>query len=200
MSEDRNRPLEILRDGALRASIWENSRDGQTSHSVQFRRSYRDQGGQVRDTDSFFAADLLRLAHLATQSHDRLNRLVAPIRDVLGRHAPGIVVAQIVDQAFDLVSEVAHGAQGFAIGKMIASPELEQGADRQRAAGCGRGACQSLDGRKAVCLWVWRVVAFGALKLLLGDLTESPVGFFDQAGAAGPIGDDPLFRQEGIHR
>lgn len=75
MSEDRNRPIETLRDGALKASIWENTRDGSASHSVQFRRSYRDQDGQLRDSDSFFGADLLRLAHLATQSHDRLNRL-----------------------------------------------------------------------------------------------------------------------------
>lgn len=75
MTEDRNRPVETLRDGNLKASIWENVQGDRTSHSVQFRRAYRDQDGQLRDSDSFFAADLLRLAHLAAQSHDRLNRL-----------------------------------------------------------------------------------------------------------------------------
>lgn len=72
MSEDRNRPLETLRDGNLKAAIWENTRDDKTSHSVQFRRSFRDQDGQLRDSDSFSGADLLRLARLAQQSYDRL--------------------------------------------------------------------------------------------------------------------------------
>lgn len=81
MSDDRKRSLETLRDGHLKAAIWENDHDGKTSHSVQFRRSYRDQDGQARDSDSFFGADLLRLAHLATQSHDRLARLREAARE-----------------------------------------------------------------------------------------------------------------------
>ncbi|ARE41698.1 hypothetical protein RGUI_3557 [Rhodovulum sp. P5] len=75
MSNQKNRPVDTLRDGNLKASIWENTREDRTTHSVQFRRSYRDQEGQLRDTDSFFGADLLRLSRLAEQSYDRVRGL-----------------------------------------------------------------------------------------------------------------------------
>lgn len=81
MSDQKNRPIETLRDGALKAAIWENVREDKTMHSVQFRRSYRDQDGQIRDTDSFAGADLLRLARLAEQSYDRMRELRSASRE-----------------------------------------------------------------------------------------------------------------------
>lgn len=75
MSEDKNRPLETLRDGSVKASIWENQREGGTTRSVQFRRSYEGAEGQLRDTDSFSGTDLLRLQRLAGHAYDRLNQL-----------------------------------------------------------------------------------------------------------------------------
>ncbi len=81
MDDDKNRPAETLRDGNIKASIWENTREDKVTRSVQFRRSYRDQDGQYRDTDSFFGPDLLRLARLAEQSYDRLNRLREDTRE-----------------------------------------------------------------------------------------------------------------------
>jgi len=81
MSDQKNRPVETLRDGNLKASIWENVKDDKTLHSVQFRRSYRDQDGQFRDTDSFAGHDLLRLSRLAGQSYDALSRLRQEQRD-----------------------------------------------------------------------------------------------------------------------
>lgn len=75
MSDQKNRPVETLRDGNIKASIWENTRNENTIHSVQFRKSYRDKEGQYRDTDSFSGNDLLRLSRLAGQSYDALTRL-----------------------------------------------------------------------------------------------------------------------------
>ncbi len=75
MSEDKNRPVHTIRDGNLKVSIWENTREDKTAYSVQFRRSYRDQDGQLRDADSYYAGDLLRLSRLATQSYDRIGEL-----------------------------------------------------------------------------------------------------------------------------
>jgi hypothetical protein len=80
MSEEKNRPLETLRDGNVKASIWENTRENGVARSVQFRRSYQDAEGKLRDTDSFSGADLLRLARLAGQSYDRLDKLRASDR------------------------------------------------------------------------------------------------------------------------
>ncbi|UWQ31648.1 hypothetical protein K3555_13705 [Leisingera sp. M527] len=76
MSDDqKTRPVETLRDGNIKASVWENTRDGKTNHNVQFRRSYRGEDGQYRDTDSFAANDLLRLSRLAEHSYDAVSRL-----------------------------------------------------------------------------------------------------------------------------
>jgi len=80
MSDSRKQPVETLRDGNLKASIWENKRDENVMHSVQFRRTYRDQEGEFRDTDSFSGNDLLRLSRLAGQSYDTLTRLRAEYR------------------------------------------------------------------------------------------------------------------------
>ena len=57
MSDQKNRPVETLRDGNLKAAIWENEREDKTMQNVQFRKSYRDQDGQYRDTDSFGSND-----------------------------------------------------------------------------------------------------------------------------------------------
>jgi len=84
MSEQKNRPAQTLRDGNIKATVWENIRDEKVMHSVQFRRSYRDQEGQYRDTDSFSSNDLLRLSRLAGQTYDALTRL----RNELRKDAP----------------------------------------------------------------------------------------------------------------
>lgn len=75
MSEEKKQPAATIRDGSLKVLIWENEREGQSVYSAQFRRTYRDQEGQMRDTDSFFATDLLKLSRLAGQSYDRISEL-----------------------------------------------------------------------------------------------------------------------------
>lgn len=70
-----NRPVDTLRDGGLKATIWENKRDGNSNFSLQFRRGYRDSKGNYRDSDSFFSSDLLKLAHLAGRAYDRMNEI-----------------------------------------------------------------------------------------------------------------------------
>ena len=75
MSDQKNRPAETLRDGNLKAAIWENIHEDRTTHTVQFRRAYRGSDGQLRETDTFFGNDLLRLSRLAEKSYDALGRL-----------------------------------------------------------------------------------------------------------------------------
>lgn len=81
MSEPRKQPVETLRDGNLKASVWENKRDENVMHSVQFRRSYRDQEGQYRDTDSFSGSDLLRLSKLAERSYEAIRERRSQTRE-----------------------------------------------------------------------------------------------------------------------
>ncbi|QPH54675.1 hypothetical protein [Pontivivens ytuae] len=73
MSDDRKKqPVEHLREGALRASVWENPGPHGPQHKVTFSRTYRDQDGAFHETGSFGAKDLLGLQHLAGRAHDAL--------------------------------------------------------------------------------------------------------------------------------
>ncbi len=70
--QKRNTPLERLRDGNIKASVWENERENGAQHSVTFSRSYQDNEGQHRDTQSFGLNDLLKLSRLAEKSYDAI--------------------------------------------------------------------------------------------------------------------------------
>lgn len=75
MADDHtNRPVETLRDGAVKASIWENEGPKGKFHSVTFARTYKDQNGQISDTGRFSGTDLLKLSKLAGQSYDAVNQ------------------------------------------------------------------------------------------------------------------------------
>jgi hypothetical protein len=66
-----NKPVDVLRDGNLKANIWRNEGEKGPFYATTFARTFRDKDGQFRDTDSFVAADLLKLAELARESYVR---------------------------------------------------------------------------------------------------------------------------------
>ncbi|MBB4123961.1 hypothetical protein [Martelella radicis] len=71
MTEDNTRkPVRTLRDGQVKAAIWENDGEKGSFDSVTFARSYRDQDGNYADTNRFSGTDLLKLSRLAEQSYD----------------------------------------------------------------------------------------------------------------------------------
>ena len=71
-----NLPTQTLRDGALSASIWKNPKaEGGHFYSVTFGRTYTDANDKPQTSDSFSASELLRLAHLAAKTYDRLAEL-----------------------------------------------------------------------------------------------------------------------------
>ena len=72
---DDNRPVETLRDGRLKASIWRNEGERGAFFSTTFSRAYKDQDGEYRDTQSFGQDDLLRLSELASEAHRTTNAL-----------------------------------------------------------------------------------------------------------------------------
>lgn len=70
-------PAETLRDGNLKATIWENETDKGRYFSTKLSRSYKDDQGEYKETQSFFPSDLLRVSELARQAYNRtinLNR------------------------------------------------------------------------------------------------------------------------------
>lgn len=72
---DPKKPVDHLRDGQLKAAIWENQSEKGTFHSVTFAKNYRDNEGNIKDTNRFSGTDLLKLSRLAEQSYDRTQEL-----------------------------------------------------------------------------------------------------------------------------
>lgn len=72
---DRNRPVETLRDGNISASIWENRTDKGVSYTTTFSRSWRDDSGEWRQSQSYSGSDMLRLGELSRSAYHRTNEL-----------------------------------------------------------------------------------------------------------------------------
>ena len=69
------RPADVLRDGALKATIWENHGEKGTYFTTTLAKTYEDRNGKPRDTHSFSGNDLLRVAELARSAYTRSNEL-----------------------------------------------------------------------------------------------------------------------------
>lgn len=63
------RPVEALREGPLKAAIWRNEGENGAYHSVTLARTYKDKDGELRDTNSFRAKDMLGLSELTRRAH-----------------------------------------------------------------------------------------------------------------------------------
>ncbi len=73
----KTKPVETIRDGAIKASIWKNQGEQGSFYSVQITRTYRDEAGDYHDSDSFSGTDLLKVAYLATKVYERTAELRA---------------------------------------------------------------------------------------------------------------------------
>ncbi len=74
---DQNTPLETLRDGRVKATVWENTNaDGEAYHTVSIAKTYEDRNGKLQDSHSFSAGEFLRVAELARDAH----RLIRDVR------------------------------------------------------------------------------------------------------------------------
>ncbi|MEO1151472.1 MAG: hypothetical protein AAFW83_10870 [Pseudomonadota bacterium] len=63
--ETKDKPVECLDAGNIRASIWENEGQNGKYHSVTFSKSYQDKDGNWQRTGSFNKNDVLKLSHIA---------------------------------------------------------------------------------------------------------------------------------------
>lgn len=64
-----DRPADTLREGSLKAAIWRNESEKGAYHSVTLARTYKDKNGDLRDTSSFRAKDMLELSELTRRAH-----------------------------------------------------------------------------------------------------------------------------------
>ena len=79
MNTQSNKPIDTLRDGAIKATIWKNPiKNGAEQgvfYSVDFSRTYRDEAGNYHDSHSFSGTEPLQIARLATVAYDRIAEL-----------------------------------------------------------------------------------------------------------------------------
>jgi hypothetical protein len=68
MPKPKDKPIQELRIGAIKAAIWKNETQNGVRYNVTFSRLYKD-GDQWKSTDSFGRDDLLVLRKVADQAH-----------------------------------------------------------------------------------------------------------------------------------
>ena len=73
--QEPNRPVDTLRDGNLKASIWRNEGENGASYSTTFARVWRDDQGKWHDSQSYSGTDMLRLGELSRTAYHRTNEL-----------------------------------------------------------------------------------------------------------------------------
>jgi len=74
MTTQKNKPIDTIRDGSLKATIWKNFGEKGNFHSVDFSRTYK-QGEAFKDSRSFSGSELLRIARLANIAYDEIAEL-----------------------------------------------------------------------------------------------------------------------------
>jgi hypothetical protein len=74
-NQTKNRPVETLRDGAIKAALWKNTSENGVFYNVTFARTYKDSKGELQDADSYSGSQLLRLSRLADLAYTRIGEL-----------------------------------------------------------------------------------------------------------------------------
>lgn len=74
-NDKANRPVDIQRDGGVKATTWRNPSENGSYYTTTFSRTYVDANGKYQDSQSFSGADLLKLSELARQSYQRTREL-----------------------------------------------------------------------------------------------------------------------------
>jgi len=78
-NQGRNKkPVETLRDGALKLAIFRNENEKGDSYAMVPGRIYtNEKTGEVRESASLSGGEALRMAHLLTKGHDKVAELRA---------------------------------------------------------------------------------------------------------------------------
>ena len=71
----KQKPIQEVRIGNIKAALWQNQTDNGTRFNVTFQRIYRDEQNKWQSTDSFGRDDLLVLAKVAERAFDSIHEL-----------------------------------------------------------------------------------------------------------------------------
>lgn len=73
---EKKGPADTLRDGRVKATMWERQNEGGPAYATTISRTYTDKEGQPRDTPFLSGADLLRASRVAEKAYEREQELV----------------------------------------------------------------------------------------------------------------------------
>lgn len=66
-------PFDVMRDGALKVSLFQNNHQKGTSYALKPTKLYKDKHGNTQETSSFSEHDALKLMRLFEKGYDRIN-------------------------------------------------------------------------------------------------------------------------------
>ena len=69
-----NKPHNINAGRGVRATIWSNEGKNGTWYNVKFSRCYKDDTGELQNSDSFTISDLLHVAWAATKAFEHIKQ------------------------------------------------------------------------------------------------------------------------------
>lgn len=75
MSTLQNKPIDTIRDGSIKATIWANFGEKGTFYTVDISRTYKDEKGNYQDAHSFSGTQLLRVARVSHLAYTRIAEL-----------------------------------------------------------------------------------------------------------------------------
>lgn len=78
--ETKTKPVETMRDGALKAALWKNESEKGPFFTVSFERTYRGSDGETKSAHGFSGTQLLQLARLADKAYERTRELTRAAR------------------------------------------------------------------------------------------------------------------------
>ncbi len=87
-TNSKNPPVIVIRDGALKVSIWENQSESGSFLSATFAKTYT-KDEKPRDGHSFSRGDLLPLSELIRTVYRRMGKKQTGIDDQFAEAAPG---------------------------------------------------------------------------------------------------------------
>ena len=67
-----NKPTYTCRLNRVEVAIWKNETEDAIWHNVTFQRTYRDEKGEIQNTNNFRMDDLPALAFLAAKAYDQM--------------------------------------------------------------------------------------------------------------------------------
>ena len=74
-SNQKKTPVTTLRDGMVKATIWENQGKNGVFYNTTFARAYKTSDGSLKDTYSFSQSDLQRIQNLAQMARTQCRAL-----------------------------------------------------------------------------------------------------------------------------